>query len=101
MKNMGWVRLKQGNATDAETWLGDAIKLGQAEKLPKKTIVAAHCLQAQVIEAQGNPKKPLAAQKQALPEWKLCARYGAATVSEEDEWMTTAQQRLTKLEAVQ
>ncbi|MBM0745674.1 tetratricopeptide repeat protein (plasmid) [Phormidium sp. CLA17] len=98
MKNMGWVRLKQGNATDAETWLDDAIKLGQAEKLPEKTIAAAHCLQAQVIEAQGDPKKPLVAQKQALPEWKKCAGHGTATVPEEDEWMTTAQQRLPKLE---
>lgn len=101
MKNMGWARLKQGNLTDAETWLGDAIQLGQAEKLPQETLAAAHCLQAQVIEAQGNPKKPLPAQKQALPEWKLCARYGVATVPEEDEWLTTAQQRLTKLEAGQ
>ena len=101
MKNMGWARLKQDNATDAETWLSDAIKLGQAEKLPNETIAAAHCLQAQVMEAQGDRKKPLPSQKQALPEWRLCARYGAATVPEEDEWLTIAQQRLTKLEAGQ
>jgi tetratricopeptide (TPR) repeat protein len=101
MKNMGWARLKQGNLTDADTWLDDAIKLGQAEKLPKETLAAAHCLQAQVIEAQGDQKRPLWAQKKALAEWKLCARYGVATVPEEDEWLNTAQKRLTKWEANQ
>ncbi len=99
MKNMGWARLKQKNFTDAETWLGDAIKLGESAKLPDEKIAAAHCLMAQAIEAEGNPKKTLPAQKKALPDWKFCVQYGTATVPEEDEWMTTAQQRLTRLEA--
>ncbi len=101
LKNLGWVRLKQDNYIEADTQLIDAIEHGQTVNLDPAKTAATHCLRAQVIEAQGNPKNPLAAQKKALPEWKTCLRHINVTVPEEDEWRVTAQQRLTKLEGSQ
>jgi tetratricopeptide (TPR) repeat protein len=101
LKNMGWARLKQGNYADADAKLWDAIELGKSAKLAPTTTAAAYCLMAQVIEAQGNPQKPLIAQKKALPNWQTCARYGSVTVPEEDEWIVIAQKRLATLELSQ
>lgn len=98
LKNLGWARLKQNNYSDAETHLADAIELERSAKLDPAKTVAAYCLKAQVIEAQGNSKNLLPAQKKALPDWTTCLRHSNVTIPEEDEWRTIAQQRLSKLE---
>jgi Flp pilus assembly protein TadD len=98
LKNLAWARLEQGKWADAETHLTEAIDLAKTAQLEPAQTVAAHCLKAQVIEAQGNPKTPLPAQKQALPEWKTCLRYANVTVPEEDGWRTIAEKRVETLE---
>jgi tetratricopeptide (TPR) repeat protein len=56
MKNMGWARLKQGNPTEADDWLSDAIKLGQAEKLPQEKLAAVIAYRHRLSKRQAIPK---------------------------------------------
>lgn len=96
LKNLGWARLKQGKSPDAEfmlreakTKLEEAIKLQSTLKLERAEIAAAHCLLAQVMEAQGDKKG-------ALTRWNNCNRYANITIPEQDEWAAIARKRITE-----
>lgn len=80
LKNLGWALKEQGHSTEAETHLREAIKLKNAQ-------ASAHCVLAQVIEAQGNKQK-------ALVEWEKCLKYPSTDTPEENLWRDIADQRL-------
>ncbi|WP_199313181.1 serine/threonine-protein kinase [Microcoleus sp. FACHB-672] len=79
-KNLGWARLGQQRYAEAQEQLQIAIDLAPES-------AAAHCLLAQVLEAQGEQKK-------ALEEWKSCQRYALEGSSDEDTWKGMAEQRI-------
>ncbi|MBW4683096.1 MAG: protein kinase [Microcoleus vaginatus WJT46-NPBG5] len=79
-KNLGWARLGQQRYAEAQEQLQIAIDL-----VPNRA--AAHCLLAQVLEAQDD-------QKRALEEWKSCQRYALKGSSDEDTWKGMAEQRI-------
>ncbi|WP_242072358.1 serine/threonine-protein kinase [Microcoleus sp. FACHB-68] len=79
-KNLGWARLGQQRYAEAQEELLIAMKLS-----PKRA--AAHCLLAQVLEAQGDHKS-------SLQEWKSCQRYALKDSSDEDTWKGMADQRI-------
>lgn len=76
LKNLGWALKEQTRYTEAETYLREAIKLKNAQ-------ASAHCVLAQVIEAQGNKQK-------ALMEWEKCRIYPASNTPEEKVWRAIA-----------
>jgi len=80
LKNLGWARLGQARYTEAETHLRDAIAIAD-DPAP------AHCLLAQVLEAEGNRTGP-------LTEWENCLKYADGRNSDEDTWIGIARQRL-------
>jgi tetratricopeptide (TPR) repeat protein len=86
LKNLGWARFQQKDYPGAEMYLQDAIDLQQSAKL-KKNIAAAHCLLAQVMEAQGN-------RKGALSHWETCNQNANGFNPDEDDWAITAQKKL-------
>lgn len=87
LKNLGWARLKQGNYPDAEARLGEAIDLEAQGKFNRDEIADTHCLLAQVLDAQKEPKA-------ALATWKICNQNANITIPEQDEWVAIAQKRL-------
>ncbi len=99
-KNMGWVRLEQGLQTqdktsvdvflaEAKANLETAIDLARENQLSQKQQASAHCLLAQVLEAQGDDSK------QVQKEWEYCLDYNPVRTPEEDAWKIKAQQRLS------
>ena len=76
--NLGWIAFKQGRPDEAATHLQAAIQLA-----PQRA--SAHCLLAQVWNAQG---------KSAIAEWQACAEYANRTIPEENAWYTQAQAAL-------
>jgi len=76
--NLGWIAFKQGRLDEAATHLQAAIQLA-----PQRA--SAHCLLAQVWNAQGKP---------AIAEWQACAEYANRTIPEENAWYTQAQTAL-------
>ncbi len=80
LKNLGWARLGQKRYSEAEAHLKEAIHLNSQR-------ASAHCLLAQVLEAQG--KKAL-----ALKSWQNCSNYAHGYNPDEDTWFGLAQQRL-------
>lgn len=81
LKNLGWGRLGQGRLAEAELALTQAIEL-------QDNVSSAYCLQAQVLEQQGENKN-------ALKEWENCLRYAhQPQTPEEDKWMNQARQQL-------
>ncbi|MGB3204544.1 MAG: protein kinase [Crinalium sp.] len=79
-KNLGWGYFKQNNYQEANFYLQQAIKLDNQRP-------DAHCLLAQVSEAQGN--------KQSLNnKWKACLKYIPDSKPELKEWQKIANQRL-------
>jgi tetratricopeptide (TPR) repeat protein len=84
LKNMGWLRLLQKRYPEAEALLQQAIDLD-----PDRA--AAHCLQAQVLEAQQQNQA-------ALQQWEPCLQFGRRNIKEEDQWIglaNSAAQRLS------
>jgi tetratricopeptide (TPR) repeat protein len=84
LKNMGWLRLLQKRYPEAEALLQQAIEL-DADR------AAAHCLQAQVLEAQKQNQA-------ALKQWESCNRFADRSIKEEDRWIglaNSAPQRLS------
>jgi serine/threonine protein kinase len=81
-KNLGWALLGQQNYAGARVYLNKTIELDNSRPSP-------HCLLAQVLERQGNPK-------QALEEWKICYKYGKVekNLPEVNNWLILARQRL-------
>jgi tetratricopeptide (TPR) repeat protein len=80
LKNMGWAKLKQKDSAEAEVLLREAIELENKGG-------AAHCLLAQILEAQG-------AKKSALLAWGNCSKWASPNRPEEDEWINLARKRL-------
>ncbi|WP_017721942.1 serine/threonine-protein kinase [Kamptonema formosum] len=80
IKNLGWARLGQGRYAEAKEHLQAAIQLDSRR-------VSAHCLLAQVLEAQGETQT-------ALAEWEICRQYADKSKPDEDLWYDLAQQRL-------
>jgi tetratricopeptide (TPR) repeat protein len=84
LKNMGWLRLLQKRSIEAEALLQLAIELS-----PDRA--AAHCLQAQALEAQKQNQA-------ALKQWETCLQFARRNVKEEDQWIglaNSAAQRLS------
>ena len=84
LKNLGWARLGQKRYKEAQAHLKEAIHLNSQGG-------AAHCLLAQVLEAQG--KKAV-----ALKSWQNCSNYANGKNPDEDRWFGLAQQRLNSVE---
>lgn len=84
-KNLGWALLAQEDYVDAKTELTTAIEI--AEQIPIDA-VAAHCLLAQVLEAQGQLEA-------ALAEWVTCLSQASLEDSDEAVWIKMARERLT------
>lgn len=78
LKNLGWARYQQERYTEAQIVLQQAIALA-GERAP------AHCLMAQVMEAQ---KKP------AIAQWEACLSFASVRNLDEDGWIGMAKQRL-------
>jgi tetratricopeptide (TPR) repeat protein len=80
-KNRGWALLKLKLYDPAQNDLRQALQLDASRP-------AAHCLLAQVLDAQGNAA--------AQPEWGNCVAYTTPerTGEVEAEWMATARYRL-------
>ncbi len=76
LKNMAWVRLNQKRYLEADSLLREAIKLDE-ERAP------AHCLKAQVFDAQEQFDMELKA-------WKKCVQYASHNNSDEDRWIGMA-----------
>ncbi len=90
-KNLGWARLKQQQNEEAYYYLLIATGISSnpdvEQYIPNPG--AAHCLLAQVLEAQKNP---------ALESWQQCYNLLEAKERknpEEDTWFSLAQKRLT------
>jgi tetratricopeptide (TPR) repeat protein len=84
LKNMGWLRLLQKRYPESEALLKQAIELDRDR-------AAAHCLQAQVLEAQKQNQA-------ALQQWEPCRQFARRNVKEEDQWIglaNSAAQRLS------
>jgi tetratricopeptide (TPR) repeat protein len=88
LKNLGWVRLKQKDYTEAEKNLRQAISLETAFEA-KQQPAGAHCLLAQVLEKKTPPSS-------ARQEWQLCLERTKVTRPEEDTWRRLARNRLNK-----
>jgi len=90
LKNMGWIRFKQGRYAEAEQTLKAAI--GIAENPETAQYIAnhasAHCVLAQVLDQQK--------QSTALVHWQECCQGGSRFNSDEDTWLHLAHQQLKK-----
>jgi tetratricopeptide (TPR) repeat protein/predicted Ser/Thr protein kinase len=80
LKNLGWARLRQRRYREANVHLQSAIALAGNR-------AAAHCLLAQVLEAQNDLKG-------TQGQWETCRQYADVQNPDEDVWMGMAQQRL-------
>lgn len=91
-KNLGWVRLEQARYEEASLSLTAAISISENPKENQyiTNSGAAHCLLAQVLEKQKQPKSS----QTALSEWEKCARLGSVTNPDEDEWLHLARQKV-------
>ncbi len=72
---LGWVRLKQERASEAEKFLEQAINLKDEE-------APAYCLLAQVLEQQKD--------RQAKDKWEQCLSYADQNNPDEDTWIGLA-----------
>ncbi|MEA5418587.1 tetratricopeptide repeat protein [Spirulina sp. CCNP1310] len=86
---LGWARLEQEHLEEAYTNLNIAIQIShQPGVRPYIDYPAsAHCLQAQVLEAQGESEK-------ALEQWLRCCQLGNRLNPDEDTWLHWAYERL-------
>lgn len=80
-KNYGWANFELHNLGQAEQNLRMAVGLSNDRG-------AAHCLLAEVLEAQGKASL-------ALGEWEACVAYSVSP-EVEPEWRNKAQERLSK-----
>jgi tetratricopeptide (TPR) repeat protein len=72
----GWIDLKQGRYSDAETQLRNAISLNNK-------LASAHCLLAQVSEKQNK-------QNDAKKSWEQCLQYASQYNQDENTWISLA-----------
>ena len=80
IKNRGWVRLKENQYDYAEIDFQTAIRL-------KDDSPEAHCFLAQVLETKGKPVS-------ALEHWKKTLKYSKSSVTEQDQCIQIAKNRL-------
>ena len=92
LKNLGWVRFKQGRNQEAEKSLKEAIKITKNPEDTKyiRNRASAHCILGQVLE-QGAKQQPTAA---ALEQWQKCCELADKTNPDEDTWLYKARQKL-------
>lgn len=76
LKNMAWLRLIQERYLEAEPLLREAIQL-DSERAP------AHCLQAQVLDAQEQFDA-------GLDAWERCLQYADGDNPDDDRWIGMA-----------
>lgn len=72
----GWIELKQGRYSDAETQLRNAISLNNQ-------LASAHCLLAQVFEKQNKLDD-------AKKSWEQCIQYASRSNQDEHTWISLA-----------
>ncbi|MBD2001429.1 tetratricopeptide repeat protein [Leptolyngbya sp. FACHB-541] len=95
-KNLGWARFEQSRADEEMPENAKAILLEEAQTELEEAIRlapeqgAAHCLLAQVLEAQRRAG--------SLLEWERCRQYASVLQPEEDAWLTQAKARLATAE---
>ena len=99
LKNLGWARFLQGDLSEAEEKLEQAIALQKTAKLAEKNdnpksktaipIASPACLLAQVKTAQKDTPT-------ALKFWEICNRDHNPYISEEDRWSITARKLLNQ-----
>lgn len=91
-KNLGWARFQQGRYNQATARLQEALAL-------KPEDAAAHCLMAQLLEAQDEAQgQPM--DLDAWQYWEFCRQYVTRqTDPDADDWIYLAQQRSTPLTA--
>ncbi|MEM6502427.1 MAG: hypothetical protein AAF685_11380 [Cyanobacteria bacterium P01_C01_bin.89] len=93
-KNLGWVRLLQGNYEDAEIVLDDAIVAYEAlqQESPETAKLVggvAYCLFADSLDKQER-------QPEARPFWQQCQLTSNAQVAEQDRYLRLASERLSQ-----
>lgn len=86
---LGWARLEQKQLDEAYTNLDIAIQISQQPGVRPYIDypASAHCLQAQVLEAQGQSET-------ALEQWLRCCQLGNRLNPDEDTWLHWAHERL-------
>ena len=96
LKNLGWVRLKQGRTQEAQTNLREAIKITQNPNTGEfvRNSAAAHCILGQVLDLLDNNQKSTTA---ALEQWQKCCELAEQTDPDEDRWLHQARQKLKKV----
>jgi Flp pilus assembly protein TadD len=82
LKNLGWAQLELKNYAEATSLLQEAIRL-DPQKAP------AHCLLAQLLEAQTQKKK-------ALTSWNNCIVYADSGRPDEYLWLSLAREKINK-----
>ena len=93
LKNLGWARFLQGDLSEAEEKLEQAIALQKTAKLAEKNdnlksaIASPACLLAQVKTAQKDIPT-------ALKFWETCNADANPYIPEEDRWSITARKQL-------
>jgi tetratricopeptide (TPR) repeat protein len=97
LKNLGWARFQQGDDSEAESYLQEAISLQATAKSAEKranpsgdttlAIASPYCLLAQVKEAQSNKKA-------ARSDWESCIANVNPYIAEENAWAITGRKKL-------
>ena len=83
LKNRAWANLGLKYLTLAESDVQQALAI-------RPDGAAAHCLRAQILEAQAK-------KQDALPEWEMCLRYEKTdVVAVEASWLGLARERLSE-----
>lgn len=82
LKNLAWARIGQGRYAEAMPYLTEALEITE-EKAP------AHCLLAQVLDAQEK-------KAEADARWESCLRRASEYNPDEDRWIGMMRNRATK-----
>lgn len=95
LKNLGWVRFKQGRTQEAQTNLKAAIKIAQNPNTGEfvRNRAAAHCILGQVLDPDGSKKSTAS----ALEQWQKCCELANQRDLDEDTWLHQARQKLKKV----
>jgi tetratricopeptide (TPR) repeat protein len=91
LKNLGWVKLQEGDYGSAGNYLEKAIALKHSANLDAN-IAAPHCLLAQVYEG-------LKDLQEAQTEWENCLALADSSNPDENKWLIIAQQKVDRQEA--
>ncbi len=76
LSNFAWVRLKQKRYSEASNLLKDAMDL-------HSNLAPAHCLQAQVLQEEGN-------KQEAQEFWLNCLTWADSGDEDQDIWLGMA-----------